>query len=454
MSFPRYREYGDEIDWLGKLPSHWRATRFKDVIEHIEAGTSVNATDVPAVHGQPGVLKTSCVYTGEFDASENKAVVPEEIDRVSCPVKAGTLIVSRMNTPELVGAAGLVREPADNVFLPDRLWQVHLAGVEPSFVHYWTRTREYRCQVQVACSGTSSSMQNLAQDQLRNMLLAVPPLSEQQAIAHFLDRETGKIVDLVAEQQRLIELLQEKRQAVISHAVTKGLDPAAPMKDSGVGWLGEVPAHWDVCPLMHLTDPTRPIMYGIILPGPNVDEGIPIVKGGDVKPHRLRLDLLNRTTPEIEAPYARARLQSGDIVYSIRGTIGEAELVPGELNGANITQDAARIAPNDSVLNRWLLHAVRSRPVFVQLEQRSLGAAVRGINIFDLKRARIPVPPPAERLRIADHLDHELAAFDGLRAAAENAIALLQERRAALISAAVTGKIDVRNLATAAAEAA
>ena len=294
----------------------------------------------------------------------------------------------------------------------------------------------------------------LPPDEFNAFIVPLPPHDEQNAVADFLDHETAKIDALIVEQQRLIALLKEKRQAVISHAVTKGLDPNVRMKDSGVKWLGEVPAHWQVRPLMYLTQPDRPIMYGIVLAGPNVDEGIPIVKGGDVKPHRLKLDLLNRTTPEIEAPFARARLRPGDIVYSIRGTIGEAELVPQELLDANITQDAARIAPSKRTNNRWLARAVRATPVFVQLEQRSLGAAVRGINIFDLKRARVPVPPPAEQEAIADYLDRAMAALDDLRSEAEDAIVLLQERRSALVSAAVTGKIDVRNLVAANAEAA
>jgi len=216
------------------------------------------------------------------------------------------------------------------------------------------------------------------------------------------------------------------------------------MKDSGIEWLGEVPAHWNIAPLMHLTDPARPIMYGIVLPGPNVDVGIPIVKGGDVKDHRLKLELLNRTTPEIEAPFARARLKPLDIVYSIRGTIGDAEVVPIELQGANITQDVARISPARNIETKWLLHVMKSKPVFVQLEQRSLGAAVRGINIFELKRARIPVPPLSERAEIADFLDTETTKLDDLTTEAQHTIDLLKERRSALISAAVTGKIDVR----------
>lgn len=149
-----------------------------------------------------------------------------------------------------------------------------------------------------------------------------PSLEEQRAIAAFLDRETGKIDALVANKEQLIALLQEGRTALITWAVTKGLDPNAPMKDSGVKWLGKIPAHWQVKRLWHLTPSDRRIMYGIVLPGPNVDDGVPIVKGGDVSSDRLRLDRLNRTTREIEAGYVRSRLRGGDLVYAIRGSIG------------------------------------------------------------------------------------------------------------------------------------
>ena len=127
--------------------------------------------------------------------------------------------------------------------------------------------------------------------------LPYQPTPNSNAIATFLDRETAKIDALVAKKERLIELLQEKRIALITRAVTKGLDPEVPMKDSGVEWLGEIPAHWDVLRLYRLTPSGRSIMYGIVLPGPNVQDGIPIVKGGDVSPDRLRLDRLKSYPP-------------------------------------------------------------------------------------------------------------------------------------------------------------
>jgi type I restriction enzyme S subunit len=226
------------------------------------------------------------------------------------------------------------------------------------------------CSVQLNIQGKGTTFQELSSASLGAFPLPLPPFSEQSAIVAFLDRETGKIDALVAEQERLIALLKEKRQAVISQAVTKGLDPGVPMKPSGVEWLGEVPAHWTIVPLKWLTDPDRPIMYGIVLPGPDVGEGVPILKGGNVRPSRMNLDFMARTTPEIEAPYARARLKGGDLVYSIRGSIGDCEFVPVELEGSNITQDVARVAIDGrscAAWSRWALLASAVRDDLVPL---------------------------------------------------------------------------------------
>ena len=137
MSLPRHGEYKDSgVAWFDKVPTHWEPSVLKRIVSRVESGVSVNAVDEPADANTFGVLKTSCVYGGQFDPRENKAVLPDEVDRVACPVIAGALIVSRMNTPALVGAAGLVLNSDENLYLPDRLWQVHFSGAEPKFIHY------------------------------------------------------------------------------------------------------------------------------------------------------------------------------------------------------------------------------------------------------------------------------------------------------------------------------
>jgi type I restriction enzyme S subunit len=184
-------------------------------------------------------------------------------------------------------------------------------------------------------------------------------------------------------------------------------------------------------------------MYGIVLPGPDVGEGVPIVKGGDVAAARLTPVELSHTTREIEAPYARARLREGDLVFAIRGGIGDVEIVPKALDGANITQDVARVAPAADVDPRWLRAALETASVRHQVIERTTGATIRGLNIWELKRIAIPNSGQARQQRDLEQLIPVLARRDGLVGRLNRQIALLQEHQHALIAAAVTGAYEV-----------
>jgi type I restriction enzyme S subunit len=451
MSFPCYPEYKDSgVEWLGEVPGHWEVKALKNVISRIESGVSVNAIDTPAAEGEIGVLKTSCVYRGWFDPAENKAVVPEEYERVACPVTAGTLIVSRMNTPDLVGAAGMVGESHPRLFLPDRLWQVHFAEAHAAFIHYWTHSPLYRAQVQQVCAGASSSMQNLAQDQFRAFTLALPPVREQTAIAAFLDRETAKIDALVAEQQSLIALLKEKRQALISHAVTKGLDPDVPMKGSGVAWLGEVPAHWEVLKLKHVSPE---ITVGIVVEPSKYycETGVPALRSLNVKSGSILLENLVFISEEANEALAKSCLRAGDIVAVRSGQPGTSAVIPEELDGCNCI-DLLIIRRPKGGSEHYLCWYLSSDPALRQFAEGSGGAIQQHFNVSTATSLQVATPPPAEQLRIDQFLRSEVSKFDALVLEAEATIDLLQERRTALISAAVTGKIDVRRLAVASAD--
>jgi type I restriction enzyme S subunit len=316
-------------------------------------------------------------------------------------------------------------------------------GVDRRYLFYLTLSDHFRRLGEASMYG-AGGQKRVPEDFVRDFKHPIPSEPEQRAIAAFLDGETTQIDALVAKKERVIELLDEERTALITKAVTRGLDPKVAMKDSGVEWLGTIPAHWEVKRLWHLTPRDRRIMYGIVLPGPNVEDGIPIVKGGDVAAGRLRLHRLSRTTFEIESAYVRSRLRGGDLVFAIRGSIGEVAMVPEELEGANLTQDAARVAYTAAIDGQWLLHALRSAPIFAQLEAGALGATIKGINIRDLKRALLPVPPREEQRKIATFLQREIATFHALTDRIHTAINQLKELRTSLISAAVTGKIDVR----------
>lgn len=211
------------VEWIGDVPRDWQVMPVRSIVRVLESGTSVNAADWPAGPGEIGVLKTSCVYSGEFDPSENKKVDAADLGRVSCPVRRGSVIVSRMNTPALVGAAGLVREEAPGLFLPDRLWQLQVEG-DPRFFHYWTQSKSYRSQVSLAAEGTSSSMLNIGQRDLLSMKIAVPP---SMAIAQILDQLDGQVARFeaaIADAREAIMLSRERRAALISAAVTGKID--------------------------------------------------------------------------------------------------------------------------------------------------------------------------------------------------------------------------------------
>jgi type I restriction enzyme S subunit len=209
---------------IGDIPHHWDVVSLRYLIKKVESGTSVNALDVAPDAGEVGVLKTSCVYSGEFDSRQSKSVNAEELARVTCPVKANRLIVSRMNTPALVGAVGLTTKDEPSTYLPDRLWQVELSGVEPGFVHAWTKTPAYRDQVSEVCVGTSSSMQNLSQDDFKGFQLAIPPTSEQQRVIAYVGKVKAQTNALSSKAREMIEVLKERRQALISAAVTGKID--------------------------------------------------------------------------------------------------------------------------------------------------------------------------------------------------------------------------------------
>jgi type I restriction enzyme S subunit len=296
--------------------------------------------------------------------------------------------------------------------------------------------------------GSENTIAHLTAEKFRRYRFGFPPPPEQSAIVRFLDHADRRIRRHIRAKQKLIQLLEEQKQAIIHRAVTRGLDPHVRLKPSGAEWLGDVPEHWEVTKLYRVTDPLRPVMYGIVLPGPNVDQGVFIVKGGNCESGRLHPDLLSRTTFDIEAKYVRSRLKADDIVYAIRGSIGAAELVPAALAGANLTQDAARIAPGHRTLPRWLLYFVRSRAFFLKLDAGAVGATIRGINIRDLKRVDLVLPPLDEQRAITRYLDAESEKFSLVNDRAHREISLLREYRTRLIADVVTGKLDVRAAAS------
>jgi type I restriction enzyme S subunit len=307
----------------------------------------------------------------------------------------------------------------------------------------WAINCDYvRINAELVSTGTTRIRINLGE--LKKLKIPYPPSNEQRAIANFLDHETAKIDTLIEKQQLLIKLLKEKRQAVISHAVTKGLNPNAPMRDSGVEWLGEVPEHWDVCMIKHkcleITD------------GAHVS---PETEGGEhyfVSITDVKKGVINFTNALLTTPVSYEYLIktgckpfAGDILFSKDGTIGQTAITP-ECIDFVVASSLIIIRPNRlKVIPEYLDFLLQSGVVVEQVESFVKGAALRRLSIQNLLKIGGAFPSISEQMEISEYLTDTLNQYDDLEVKANSLITLQVERRTALISAAVTGKIDVRN---------
>ena len=447
MSFPAYPSYqGSEVEWLGEVPSHWAVTRLK-------RACSIFASNVDkrSVEGQDAVRL--CNYTDVYYNDLIGATLPfmeatatsDQIERFSL-IAGDTIITKDSESPDDIARSAYVLTT-----LPGVICGYHLSMVRPfptahgPFIKRYFDSAHARAYFHTNANGLTRV--GLGQYSLDNAPLALPPLAEQVAIAAFLDLETAKIDALIKEQRRLIALLKEKRQAVISHAVTKGLDPHAPMKDSGVEWLGEVPAHWNIKPLKQLAAQGTSITYGIVQAGPDIPDGVPYIRTSDMSGDQLPAEGYLRTSPEIDQAYARSKVSAGDLVIAIRATVGKPLIVPPLLEGANLTQGTAKFSPSAIISARFAQLVLGSAGASSEFERISKGATFKEITLEMLRNFRVPVPPTGEQKSIVIAIDSQLRAFSELIDTAELSERLLTERRAALISAAVTGKIDVRGSA-------
>ena len=434
MSFPRYPAYKDSgLEWLGEVPEHWVVKRiaslYREVVE--QGSDELPVLSVSIHHG----VSDSELSEEEMDRKVTRSEDRSKYKRVS----AGDLVYNMMRAWQ--GAFGTVC--VEGMVSPAYVVARPTSIVPSTWIEYLLRTDPAINEIKRFSRGITDFRLRLYWDEFKNLRVCLPPCNERDALLEFLDRETAKIDALIAEQQRLIELLQEKRQAVISQAVTKGLNPEAPMKDSGVEWLGEVPEHWTLKRLKHLSPN---LTVGIVVnPSEYVsDEGLPFVYGGDIREGVIDWENSRRIAPAMSDKQAKTRLRSGDLLMVRVGAPGITAVVPAECEGGNCA--SVMLIRQGSFSSQWLCFTLNTRIVRFQVEVVQYGAAQEQFNISHAVNFWLPVPPRQEQDRIATFLLSEHEKAQGLILQAQNAVSLLQERRSALISAAVTGQIDVRGL--------
>lgn len=449
MTLRRYEEYRDSgVEWLGQVPAHWEVLQLRRVIHGIEQGWSPECESRPAENGEWGVLKTGCVNGGRFNPQENKALPSHLEAPPQLEVAPDDLLMSRASgSPELVGSAALVSQTPARLLLSDKTFRLHVTErASKQFLAWCLGSRPLRAQIECAISGAAGLANNLPQSSLLEFLAAFPPADEQLGIAQYLDRESAKIDMLIAEQQRLIELLTEKRQAVIAHTVTKGLNPAASMKHSGVEWLGDVPAHWEVTRLKFIAHVQTGVAKGKDNTGKQTVE-VPYLRVANVQDGYL--DLQEVSTIEIPADdLPRYQLRPGDVLMNEGGDfdkLGRGHIWDGSIEPCIHQNHVFAVRPF-GISPRWLnalTGAAYAQFYFMSRSKQSTNlASISSTNIMELP---VVIPPADEQEALLDMIDSQSATLDQLIDDARIGIRLLRERRTALVSAAVTGQIDVRS---------
>ncbi len=480
MKYLSYQSYKpSDVEWLGEVPEHWEVKRLKytatindeALAETTDPGYEFKYVDISSVDAVSGIV------------AEEEMIFETAPSRARRVVRDGDTVVSTVRT--YLRAIAPIWNPPDSLVVSTGFAVVRPRSVEPAFLSYALRESSFLETVVARSVGVSYPA--VKASEVATIPIPLPPPPEQRAIANFLDAETAKLDTLVAKKRELIEKLKEKRSALISRTVTRGLPPEAAravglsipvipgkpegrdpessgkgkdwipasagmtegvrFKPSGIEWVGEIPEHWSCAQLRRficlITSGSRGWAEHY------ADEGAIFVRIGNLTRDSISIDLsdVQYVDPPAGAEGERTKIQSGDILFSITAYLGSVGVATEAVVGGYINQHIALVRLTGSVLiPRFLGYAALADIGQQQLNGQAYGGTKVQLALDDVKSLWLPIPPPPEQRAIAHYLDRETAKIHRMVEKVEAAIERLQEYRTALITAAVTGKIDVRNV--------
>jgi type I restriction enzyme, S subunit len=436
--------YQDDLDtqgvkWMGQIPPKWCQHSVKrhyniQLGKMLQNGSSSD-DDVLVPY-----LKALYVLWGKVNLDDlpDMWASSSEIDQYG--IKDGDLLVCEGGE---VGRAGIVKSPPDQCIIQNALHRVRSRNfANTRFLQYVLQAVSNAGWFEVLCN--KATIAHFTREKFADLRIPIPTVDEQQAIAMYLERETEHIATLISKKQRQIELLQEKRAALISHVVTKGLNPNAKMKDSGIEWLGDIPEHWDVIRLKHVTSHIVDCLHAT--PVYSEDGLYPAVRTADVRPGILDITNVKRVSEEeYKLRISRLKPIKNDIIYSREGErFGIAALVP-EDHEICLSQRMMMFRCKQGTIDpTFLMWQLNGKVVYLQAEQDVIGATSPHVNVETIRNFWLTLPPYQDQLRIMDFIEREVQSIDTLTTKINCSMQKLSEYRTTLISAAVTGKIDVR----------
>lgn len=427
-----YSEYKNSgTDWLGDIPAHWEMVKLKNGFDLQKRPAVKSAGIVTAFRDGQVTLRSNRRIDGYTEGDKQIGYQT---------IHPGDLVIHAMDA--FAGAIGVSDSfgqstPVYSVCTPK-------SGFNAYFYARALRHIALTGYITSLAKGVRERSTDFRWADAKELPVPRPPIEEQNKIVAFLDRETAQIDELIGKQERLIELLAEKRQAIITHAVTKGLDPTAPTEPTGIPWLGHIDASWQIRPLKAAGN----INLGKMIQ-PNAktetDFEAPYLRAANVQPDGvLALDDVKRMWFN-EGELQSLSLRAGDVVV-VEGGIGgfgRAAYVDRDLPGLGYQNSINRIRPNNSVDGRFLTYLLLTARHFGYIHAYCTGVSMPHLTAEKLAAIRVPLPDGVTQTKISDHLDSQLATLNTLADKAGAVIGILQERRSVLISAAVSGKIEV-----------
>ncbi|MGR5426502.1 restriction endonuclease subunit S [Vibrio harveyi] len=427
-----YSAYKDSnLDWLGDIPSHWDLVKLGACFT--ERNEKVSDKDFAALSVTKNGILPQMEHVAKTDAGDNrkKVCIGDFVINSRSDRKGSS------GTSDYDGSVSLI-----SIILEPRLY-------EPRFAHHLLRSYNFQEEFYKYGKGIVADLWSTRYSDMKNIFVPLMPIAEQKAIATFLDRETQRIDSLIEEKQTFIKLLKEKRQALISHVVTKGLNPNVEMQDSGIEWIGQVPKHWSVVQLKRLIDSIEQGWSPECLATPAKNERWGVLKSGAVNGGVYSQDE-NKELPETLSPRPEIEVKVGDLIMSrasgSRELIGSAAYVYATRERLMLSDKLFRLHCKEDVDAEFVAIALGSFPLRRQIELAIGGAEGLANNLSqaNIKKLLIPKPPKTEQEAITSHIKSVSSKIEDLIIETNNSIALLKERKTSLISAAVTGKIDVR----------
>ncbi|HEN3606214.1 restriction endonuclease subunit S [Yersinia enterocolitica] len=430
-AYPEYKDSG--VEWLGDIPEHWEVFTGKRIFQSVRT-PALKHDEQLAASQKFGVIPQSLM----MQLNDSKVMLALKGTDSFRHVDENNFVISLRSFE-----GGIEHSKYSGCVSPAYTVLKNIKQLSYGYYRYLLKCAPFIAALQSSTDSLRDG-KSINYEQFSAIFLPIASIFEQAQIAAFLDYETAKIDKLIEKQQQLIELLKEKRQAVISHAVTKGLNPDVPMKDSGVEWLGEVPAHWKIAPLKHLCSL---IKDGTHLPPPRVDKGVPLLSVRNIinGKFNFRDDDSQISYKDYKSLCSSFIPKKDDVLLAIVGaTLGKVALVP-EMESFHIQRSLGVFRTNELVQSQQLSYIFESKN-FQNLLWGNVGfSAQPGIYLGTLANFSIPVPPINEQTKIIEFISNAVNKLDHLLAQTAQFTSLMQERRIALISAAVTGKIDVRD---------